>query len=190
MISKHNELNKSYTEKMTEQATLAAGCFWCTEAVFQQVKGVESVVSGYSGGTTEHPAYEQLHREDTGHAEAVQITFNPETVSYHQLLEIFYYVHDPTTPNRQGNDAGPEYRSVIFYHDPEQKDIAEDITKNFAPKYWDNPVVTEVVPLDKFWPAEEYHQNFYKNNPDQAYCQLIINPKLEKFRAKFESLLK
>lgn len=174
---------------MKQQATLAAGCFWCTEAIFQQLKGVESVVSGYTGGTIENPTYEKLHYEDTGHAEAIQITFDPDVISYRQLLEVFYYVHDPTTPNRQGNDAGAEYRSVIFYHDDEQKRIAEEVTRDFAPQYWTDPIITEIVPLEKFWDAEAYHQNFYRNNPEQTYCQLVINPKLQKFRAKFETLL-
>lgn len=181
---------KYYTEVMKETAILAAGCFWCTEAIFQEVNGVESVASGYAGGNTENPSYEQLHYEETGHAEAIKITFDPTIITYRQLLEIFYYVHDPTTPNRQGNDVGAEYRSIIFYQNEEQKRTADEVTRNFAPKYWDGPIVTEIVPLDKFWPAEEYHQNFYRSNPEQMYCQLVINPKLQKFRAKFESLLK
>ena len=175
---------------MTKLATLAAGCFWCTEAIFQEVKGVEKVVSGYAGGHTDNPTYDKLHYEETGHAEAIQITFDDTAISYQELLQIFYYVHDPTTPNRQGNDVGAEYRSIIFYHDEEQKSAALEVTQNFAPQYWNKPIVTEIVPLDKFWPAEEYHQNFYKTNTQQPYCQLVINPKLQKFRSKFESYLK
>lgn len=173
-----------------ENATLGGGCFWCLEAVYQLVNGVQSVVSGYAGGTTENPSYEQLHYEDTGHAEVVQICFDPSVISYRELLEIFYYIHDPTTPNRQGNDQGPEYRSIILYQDDDQRRLAEETTRDFAPTLWDKPIVTEVVPLKKFWPAEDYHQNYFRNNPEQAYCQVIINPKLQKFRAKFESKLK
>lgn len=172
-----------------QKATLAGGCFWCIEAVYQEVRGVKKVISGYSGGRLENPSYEDAHYSGSGHAEAVQITFDPKIISYRQILEIFYYVHDPTTLNRQGNDVGEEYRSIIFYHDDDQKKIAENVTKTFAPKLWDDPIVTEIIPLDKFWTAEDFHQNFYRNNPNFGYCQVIINPKLEKFRKKFESLL-
>lgn len=175
---------------MRQSATLGGGCFWCLEAVYQEVKGVNSVVSGYAGGTKDNPAYEELHSENTGHAEVVQLTFDPDVITYRDILEIFYYVHDPTTPNRQGNDVGLEYRSIILYHDEGQRAVAEDVTRNFAPTLWDKPVVTEIVPLLKFWPAEDYHQNFYKNNPQVGYCQVIINPKLAKFREKFKSKLK
>ncbi len=173
-----------------EKAVLAGGCFWCTEAIFQELKGVKKVVSGYTGGSTDHPSYDEVAYAETGHAEAVQITFDPEIISYKQLLEVFFYVHDPTTLNRQGNDEGTEYRSEIFYHTEDQKKIAEDAVQNFAPTLWDNPIVTKLSPLKKFWPAEDIHQNFYRNNPNVGYCQVIINPKLEKFRAKFEELLK
>ncbi|MBW3568859.1 peptide-methionine (S)-S-oxide reductase MsrA [Candidatus Parcubacteria bacterium] len=172
------------------KATLAGGCFWCTEAVFQEVKGVQSVVSGYSGGRSDNPTYEQIHSEDTGHAECVQVTFDPAVISYEEILQVFYYTHNPTTLNQDGANYGAEYRSVIFYHDAEQKMIAEDVSKNFAAQIWDDPITTQIVPFEKFYPAEDYHQNFFKNNPSQAYCQLIINPKLEKFRKKFKSLLK
>ena len=175
---------------MATVATLAGGCFWCVEAVYKEVKGVGKVVSGYSGGKTDNPAYDDLQYSDTGHAEAVQITFDPKVISYAELLKIFYYVHDPTTLNRQGNDVGRQYRSIIFYHDNKQRAVAEEITKNFAVGLWAKPVVTELVRFDKFWPAENYHQNFYENNPNQPYCQVIINPKLEKFRKQFQSLLK
>ena len=175
---------------MSQLATLAAGCFWCTEAVYQLVKGVDKVVSGYAGGHIDNPTYEKLQTKDSGHAEAIQITFDPKTISYKQILEIFYYVHNPTTPNRQGNDVGEQYRSIIFYHDDEQKKIADAVTRDFAPQFWSDPIITEIVQLEKFWDAEDYHQNFFKNNPEQMYCQLVINPKLQKFKAKFEALLK
>lgn len=173
-----------------EQAILAGGCFWCIEALFKEIKGVETVVSGYCGGKTDNPSYQQLHDEETGHAEAIQITFDPQIISYKELLEIFYAVHDPTTPNQQGNDIGPEYRSAIFYVDDDQKEVAKDVTHNFAAKHWDNPIVTEIVRLEKFWPAEDYHQDFYAKNPEQGYCRVIINPKLTKFRQHFADRLK
>jgi len=173
-----------------QQATLSGGCFWCLEAVFRQLRGVRKVISGYSGGALENPTYEKMHEINTGHAETVQITFDSEIISYEKLLEVFYSIHDPTTLNRQGNDIGEEYRSVIFYHNDEQRDKAEMITKDFASKIWSGSIMTEIVPLEKFWAAEDYHQNFYKNNPNVGYCQVIINPKLEKFRKKFKLLLK
>lgn len=175
---------------MTNQATLGNGCFWCSEAIYKEIKGVERVVSGYSGGGTENPTYDQIHDMDTGHAECVQITFLPNIINYRQLLEVFYSTHNPTTLNRQGNDIGPEYRSIIFYHDDEQNKTAQKVTKIFAASVWDEPIVTEIVPYYRFYPAEDYHQNFFKNNPSQAYCQVIINPKLEKFRRKFQTLLR
>lgn len=174
---------------MTNQATFGGGCFWCTEAVFQLVKGVRSVISGYSGGYVENPTYKQICYENTGHAEVSQLTFDHGIISYEQLLKIFFYMHDPTTPNRQGNDVGSQYRSVIFYHDQDQKQAAEKIMSEFAPTLWKDPIVTEIVPLEKFWPAENYHQNYFQANPDQAYCQVVINPKLAKFKAEFESLI-
>jgi peptide-methionine (S)-S-oxide reductase len=175
---------------MNKHATLGSGCFWCSEAIFQELKGVDKVVSGYSGGHTENPTYGQMHDMDTGHAECVQISFNPDTISYEKLLEVFYSTHDPTTLNRQGNDIGREYRSVIFYHDDEQKKIAQKVTNSYAGKVWDAPIVTEIAPFTRFYSAENYHQNFFKNNPSQANCQVIINPKLAEFRKKFQSLLK
>ena len=173
-----------------EQASLAGGCFWCLDAVFKQIKGVNKVVSGYSGGFVDNPRYEQLHKENTGHAETVQITFDPEVISFAKLLEVFYSIHDPTTLNRQGNDIGEEYRSIIFYHDKQQKKIAEETTKDFVSKIWSEPIVTEIIPFDRFWPAEDYHQNYYQNNTSAGYCQIIINPKLEKFRKQFRDLLR
>ncbi|HSX48136.1 MAG TPA: peptide-methionine (S)-S-oxide reductase MsrA [Candidatus Nanoarchaeia archaeon] len=177
-------------EHKTQTATLAGGCFWCLEAVYQQVSGVLSVVSGYAGGSVPNPSYEAVCGGLTGHTETVQVKFDPKVISYREILEIFFYIHDPTTLNRQGNDHGTQYRSVIFYSDDDQRKTAEDTKAKFAPKYWDDPVITEIVPLEKFWEAEKYHQNYFNDHPEQAYCQVIINPKLQKFRAKFESKLK
>lgn len=173
-----------------ETATLAGGCFWCTEAVFQEIKGVNKVVSGFSGGHLEEPTYEQMHTQDTGHAECVQITFDPNIISYAQLLEVFYYTHNPTTLNQDGANIGPEYRSEIFYHNQKQHKIAEEVQATFAKELWSDPIVTKITKFEKFWPAGEEHQNFYKKHPEQAYCQVIINPKLNKFKAKFAKLVK
>lgn len=169
---------------------LAGGCFWCTEAVFKELKGVEKVVSGYAGGNTDNPTYEEVSYGNTGYAETIQIDFDPKVISFEQLLQVFFYVHDPTTLNRQGNDVGEQYRSEIFYLNDGQEKIAQDTIQNFAPTLWKDPIVTKLSKLDKFWPAEASHQDYFKNNPNQAYCQLIINPKLEKFHAKFKALLK
>lgn len=171
-----------------ETAVIGGGCFWCTEALFKQLRGVNSVVSGYAGGHTDNPSYDKMHSEHTGHAEVVQVTFDPKSITYKDLLEIFYANHDPTTKDRQGNDVGPEYRSIVLYANETQKKIAEEVTKEIA-KLWDNPIVTEIVPLDKFWPAEDYHQDFFTKNPELAYCQVVINPKLEKFRKIFADKL-
>lgn len=173
-----------------QKATLAGGCFWCLEAVFQRANGVQKVVSGYSGGHLDNPNFDKIHLRDSGHAETVQITFDPKIISYGKLLEIFYSTHDPTTLNRQGYDIGKEYRSVIFYHDQDQKKVAEEKTLNFASKIWTDPIVTEITPLKKFWLAEDYHQDFYNNNQNIGYCQVIINPKLDKFYKEFKSLAK
>lgn len=175
---------------MNNIATLAGGCFWCTEAVFQEVKGINKVVSGYSGGQIENPDYRAVSSGSTKHAECVQLTFDANIISYEKILEIFYSTHDPTTLNKQGNDVGTQYRSAIFYQNDEQKKIAENVTNDYANKIWSDPIVTQIVPLIKFYPAEDYHQNFFKNNPSQAYCQVIINPKLSKFRQKFADLQK
>jgi peptide-methionine (S)-S-oxide reductase len=176
---------------MNEQATFGAGCFWCVEAIFQQIDGVESVVSGYSGGSVENPTYQQVCVGDTGHAEVCQITFDPARISYGQLLEVFWKIHDPTSKNRQGNDVGPQYRSVIFYHDGEQKRLAEEYkSKLEAAKAWDRPIRTQIVSFEKFWPAENYHTNYYNNNSNQGYCRLVISPKIEKFKAVFGDRLR
>lgn len=171
-------------------ATFGAGCFWCVEAVFQELQGVTKVVSGYAGGQTVDPQYKQVVTGATGHAEVAQITFDPKIISFEELLEVFWTTHDPTTLNRQGYDVGTQYRSAIFYHDVEQQSIAERSKKEYAVQLWDDPIVTEITPLDEFYLAEDYHQNFYTLNPNQGYCVAVINPKMEKFRAKFADKLK
>ncbi len=169
-----------------EIATLAGGCFWCLEAAYDQLKGVEKVESGYAGGSVDNPTYQQVCTGTTGHAEVVQITFDPSVISYRELLEVFFTIHDPTTLNRQGADVGTQYRSAIFYHSPEQKAAAESVIAGLsAEKIWDNPIVTELAPLDEFYPAEEYHRDYYERNPGQPYCQAVIAPKVSKFRKKF-----
>lgn len=174
-----------------ETATLAAGCFWCVEAIFDDLKGVEDVVSGYSGGHTENPTYKEVCSETTGHAEVVQIRFDPAELSYKELLQVFFTVHDPTTLNRQGGDIGTSYRSAVFYHSDEQKRIAEETIAEFnAEGIYDNPIVTDVTAFDKFWPAEDYHQEYFANNPNQPYCNAVVAPKVAKFRQKFLSRLK
>lgn len=173
-----------------EIATIGGGCFWCVEAVFQYVNGVHKVVSGYSGGHIKNPCYREISTKTTGHAEVVQIHFDPDIVSYAELLEMFWATHDPTTPNQQGNDRGPQYRSIIMYHSERQKEAAEHSITEVATKYWDDPIVTELVPFDVFYNAEGEHQNFYQNNQTYPYCQVIINPKVAKLKAKFRDKLK
>lgn len=171
-------------------ATLAGGCFWCLEAVFEQLVGVERVQSGYAGGATVEPTYRQVCNGNTGHAEVVQITFDPQRIAYPQLLEVFFTIHDPTTRNRQGADEGTQYRSAIFYHTPEQKTAAEEmIARLDADRVWPRPIVTEVVPLEVFYPAEDYHQGYYRQNPAQPYCQAVIAPKVVKMRKHLAHLL-
>lgn len=172
-------------------ATFGSGCFWCSEAVFERVKGVYKVVSGYSGGNVPNPTYDSVCTGLTNHAECVQVYFNEKEVSYTKLLEIFFKTHDPTTLNKQGADVGTQYRSVIFYHDEKQRQIAEKIKKKLNDeKIWDNPIVTEIVPFKKFYEAEDYHQNYYEKNPYQGYCAFVITPKIEKFEKVFKDLLK
>jgi peptide-methionine (S)-S-oxide reductase len=174
-----------------ETATLAGGCFWCLEAVFKTLRGVESVVSGYAGGDTPDPTYREVCDGTTGHAEVVQITFDPRAVTFRELLEVFFTIHDPTTLNRQGADIGTQYRSAIFYHMPEQRDTAEQVIAELTAEHiWDAPIVTEVSPLTKFYTAEDYHQNYFDNNPTQPYCRAIVAPKVSKFRQKFLEKLK
>jgi peptide-methionine (S)-S-oxide reductase len=174
-----------------ETATLAGGCFWCVEAVFEPLAGVEKVVSGYTGGRHPNPSYEAVCTGGTGHAEAVQVTFDPGVLPFRDVLEIFFAFHDPTTLNRQGPDTGTQYRSAIFFHSPEQKLVAEEvIAKLNADKVFAAPIVTEVTPLESFYPAEAYHQGYYRNNPGQGYCQAMIGPKIAKLRARYGARLK
>ncbi len=178
------------TSDRLEKATLGAGCFWCVEAVFQRLKGVESVVSGYTGGKVPNPTYREICSGLTGHAEVAQVTFDPAEISFQQLLEIFWRTHDPTTLNRQGADVGTQYRSAIFYHDDSQKETAEaSKAKTDASDLWKNPIVTEISPLPQFYVAEDYHQNYYNDNPGQSYCSLVIAPKLAKFFTEFKHLI-
>jgi peptide-methionine (S)-S-oxide reductase len=179
------------TDNSKETATLAGGCFWCLEAVFKDLRGVESVVSGYAGGNTPNPTYRQVCEGTTGHAEVVQITFDPSAVSFRELLEVFFTIHDPTTLNRQGADIGTQYRSAIFYHTPEQRETAEQVIAELtAEGIWDGTIVTEVEPLSEFYAAEDYHQNYFDNNPTQPYCRAVVAPKVSKFRQKFLQKLK
>lgn len=174
-----------------EVATLGGGCFWCIEAVFDELRGVEKVESGYSGGHIENPTYEQVCTGMTGHAEVVQVTFDPEEVSYQEILEVFFSVHDPTTKDRQGPDVGPQYRSVIFYHDEEQKRVAEEVISDLEARgIWEDPIVTELAPFEAFYRAEAYHQDYFRNNPDQPYCRLVVAPKVAKFRRQHLDRLK
>lgn len=175
----------------TEHATFAAGCFWCTEAIFKRLKGVESVKSGYSGGHMEQPSYELVSSGTTGHAEAIQITFDPAVIPYAKLLEIFFATHNPTTKNQQGADIGTQYRSIIFYHDETQKQSAEEMIKKLEhEKAYDAPIVTEVMPYETFYPAEDYHQEFYEKNQSYPYCTVVVNPKLTKLLEAFRSDVK
>jgi len=174
-----------------EIATLGSGCFWCTEAIFEELEGVEKVESGYMGGQTLNPTYKDICTGETGHAEVCQITFNPEIISFKDLLEVFWQVHNPTTLNRQGADVGTQYRSVIFYHSEEQKQIAENlITELDKSGAWDDPIITEISAAEKFYIAENYHQNYFNQNKSQPYCSFVIKPKQEKFRKAFKSKLK
>ena len=169
----------------TELATLGGGCFWCLEGCFEIIPGVKAVTSGYSDGKTENPTYKQVCGGDTGHAEVVQIEYDPAVISYEKLLETFWQIHDPTTLNRQGNDVGTQYRSIILYHNDAQKAAAEK-SKVEAQKELSKPIVTQIVPLKKFWPAEAYHQDYFRNNPDQGYCQMVVRPKVEKVEKKLK----
>lgn len=179
------------TTTIKDTATLGSGCFWCTEAIFQSLNGVESAVSGYSGGTTENPDYKQVCTGQTGHAEVVQIVYDPKIISYAALLEAFWSSHDPTTLNRQGNDVGTQYRSVIFYHNQEQKQIAEQLKKELnEKKVFDSPIVTEIAPAAKFYKAENYHQQYFELNGSEPYCTFVIKPKLDKFKKAFHDKLK
>lgn len=174
-----------------EQATFGAGCFWCTEAVFQNLKGVSACTSGYMGGHVTNPTYNDVCGGDTGHAEVIQVDFDPEIISYDELLLVFFKTHSPTTLNRQGNDVGTQYRSVIFYHTQEQKKSAESMIDNLTKQnVFDRPIVTEIAPVSEFYKAEDYHQNFFSTNPSKAYCVFVIQPKLDKFAKEFKDKLK
>lgn len=189
--SANSDKNKMTDTTKLETAVIAGGCFWCTETLFQDLKGVEKVESGYSGGTTKSPTYAEVCTGTTGHAEVIKITFDPSIISFEQILTVFFHVHDPTTLNRQGADAGTQYRSAIFYNSPEQKLTAEkvidDITKS---KLWSDPIVTEITALSDYYPAEDYHQDYYNNNPEKSYCSFVIAPKVKKFYKEFGYLLK
>jgi len=171
-----------------QTATVAGGCFWCTEAVFKQIEGVESITSGYAGGHVEDPSYEAVCSGDTGHAECVQVEYDPEVIDYEDVLTVFFATHNPTTKNRQGPDVGSQYRSAVFYHDEAQREAAEALVEDLGSQYSD-PIVTEIEPLDTFYPAEEYHQDYYERNPDQGYCAVNIDPKLKKLNEQFRELL-
>jgi peptide-methionine (S)-S-oxide reductase len=181
-------------ERMNEQlkeATLGGGCFWCLEAVYEELQGVRKVLSGYAGGTVPHPTYKQVCAGTTGHAEVVRVFYDPSEVSYRELLEVFFTIHDPTTLNRQGADVGTQYRSVIFYHDEEQKETAQEVMDELEEQgVWDDPIVTQLEPTPEFYEAEDYHQEYYQNNPQQGYCRVVIAPKVAKFRKKFIGKLK
>lgn len=172
-----------------ETATLGGGCFWCIEAIFQDLQGVVSVESGYTGGRVTNPTYREICSGTTGHAEVIRVTFDPAIITYREILEIFFTFHDPTTLNRQGNDVGTQYRSAIFFHSPEQKTIAEEV-KTLASEIWDDPIVTEITPSGAFYKAEDYHQNYFKDHQTQPYCNIVIAPKVKKFRDKYRDKLK
>ncbi|MGD8545775.1 MAG: peptide-methionine (S)-S-oxide reductase MsrA [Candidatus Bathyarchaeota archaeon] len=188
-MSRHR--SKTPVSKHREVATLGGGCFWCTEAVFIRLNGVEKVEPGYCGGESANPTYEQVTTSRTGHAEVVQITFDPEVISFRELLEVFFSTHDPTTLNQQGHDVGTQYRSVIFHHDNHQKAIAEKLIEELnKAKTWDGPIVTQIEPFRVFYKAEDYHKDYFKHHPRQPYCQLIIKPKIAKLRKNFSNKLK
>lgn len=176
---------------MTEVATLGGGCFWCLEAAFEQLRGVERVESGYAGGDAANPTYEQVCSGTTGHAEVVQVRFDPAVISFRDLLQVFFTIHDPTTRDRQGADVGSQYRSAILFHTPEQQRTALEVIRELdAARVWDDPIVTEVTPLSRFWSAEAYHREYYRRNPDQGYCRAVIAPKVAKLRKEFFDRLK
>lgn len=176
---------------LSQTTTLGGGCFWCLEAVYDDLRGVTEVVSGYAGGHVPNPTYEQVCSKMTGHAEVVQVTFDPAQISFREILAVFFTIHDPTTLNRQGNDVGPQYRSAIFYHDEEQRKLAEEVMQEVeTAQLWPAPLVTELKPLDAFYPAEDYHQEYFKNHPYAMYCQLVIAPKVTKFRKQYLEKLK
>lgn len=175
---------------MTQLTTLGGGCYWCLEAIYKRLEGIINVTSGYSGGHVDNPSVDDVYAGGTGHAEVVQLEFDPSVISYRDILEIFFVMHDPTTMNRQGPDVGEIYRSVIFYHDDDQKTVAEDMIATFVPTLWKDPIVTQLMPFKAFWPAEEYMQEYYEKHPTQGYCMMIIDPKIQKLRQKYARRLK
>lgn len=196
-VAQEKDKNSTQTKKSftmnnnIETTTLGGGCYWCLEAIFQQLQGVESVASGFSGGAVENPTYKEVCTGLTGHAEVIQITYDTSKITFAELLKVFFTMHDPTTLNRQGNDVGTQYRSAIFYHNEQQKQLAEDIIQKLNEEHvYDSPIVTQVVPFQKFYKAEDYHQNYYNNNSNQGYCRLVIQPKLEKFEKIFKDKTK
>jgi peptide-methionine (S)-S-oxide reductase len=191
MAKDNSTLIHSKNDKDIEVATLANGCFWCTEAIFSRVKGIKSVIPGYSGGKTNNPSYEQVCTGITGHAEAIQIEYDPKIISFEKILDIFWHTHDPTTLNRQGNDVGTQYRSAIFYHDENQKNIAERTKKELEKEgVFKNPIVTEIAQFSNFYPAENYHKEYYKNNRNAPYCSFVIDPKIQKLLQKYSDEIK
>ena len=189
-IMSQNSTDKT-NQETTEQATLGGGCFWCIEAVYKEVIGVKKVLPGYSGGSKENPTYQEVCSRETGHAEVIQLEYDSSVISYHDLLEIFWSIHDPTTINRQGADIGTQYRSVIFYHNEQQRKIAQTYKDELNRlNTFENPIVTTIVPFENFYPAEKYHNNYYENNKNQPYCKIVISPKLEKFKKTFKSIIK
>ena len=181
----------SKNDKDLEITTLANGCFWCTEAIFSRVKGIKSIIPGYSGGSTSNPSYEQVCTGITGHAEAIRIEYDPKIISFEKILDIFWHTHDPTTLNRQGNDVGTQYRSAIFYHDENQKNIAEKSKKELEKEgFFKNPIVTEIIPFSNFYPAEDYHKEYYENNRNAPYCSFVIDPKIQKLLQKYSNKIK
>lgn len=185
-----HQTKAQFNNNRMETATLAGGCFWCTEAIYKELNGVSEVTSGYTGGTTQNPTYQEVSSGTTGHAEAINIQFDPSVISFTEILQVFFETHDPTTLNRQGADIGTQYRSAIFYHNEEQKETAESIIKELNAEVYDGKIVTEVTPFDVFYTAEDYHQDYFEKNPSQGYCQIVIVPKLEKFRKIFADKLK
>lgn len=185
-----HQTKAQFNNNRMETATLAGGCFWCTEAIYKELDGVSEVTSGYTGGTTQNPTYQEVSSGTTGHAEAINIQFDPSVISFTEILQVFFETHDPTTLNRQGADIGTQYRSAIFYHNEEQKETAESIIKELNAEVYDGKIVTEVTPFDVFYTAEDYHQDYFEKNPSQGYCQIVIVPKLEKFRKIFADKLK
>jgi peptide-methionine (S)-S-oxide reductase len=183
--------NPMIQESNLQTATFGAGCYWCVEAIFSRLEGVVKVTSGFSGGHVKNPSYKEVCTGNTGHAEVAQITFNPEVISFSELLKIFFKTHDPSTLNRQGGDVGTQYRSAIFYHSEEQKSMAQLAIQRLNDEHiWENPIVTEINPFDVFYPAEDYHQEYFKNNPNQGYCRMVIQPKVEKFEKLYQEKLK